>query len=116
MTSRRTPSPIDAIADAYFDELSVLSPSISLFLGHENPHGFDDYSPEGLKAANDLRARTLADIRDAEAQGQETGALDETDLVTIDAMRERLGTATDLYEAGLHQDRKSTRLNSSHVF
>ena len=102
MTSRRTPSPIDAIADAYFDELSVLSPSISLFLGHENPHGFDDYSPEGLKAANDLRARTLADIRDAEAQGQETGALDETDLVTIDAMRERLGTATDLYEAGLH--------------
>src|SRR5699024_9002773 len=33
---------------------------------------------------------------------QETGALDETDLVTIDAMRERLGTASDLYEAGLH--------------
>src|SRR5699024_2962456 len=102
MTSRRTPSPIDAIADAYFEELSVLSPSISLFLGHENPHGFDDYSPEGLKAANDLRARTLADIKDAEAHGQETGALDETDLVTIDAMSERLGTATDVYEAGLH--------------
>src|SRR5699024_9148327 len=100
-TSRRTPSAIDAIADAYFDELCVLSPSISLFLGTENPHGFDDYSPEGLKAANDLRARTLAKVTAAEARGQETGSLDETDLVTIDAMRERLGTATDLYEAGL---------------
>src|SRR5699024_7264300 len=51
-TSRRTPSVVDAIADAYFDELCVLSPSISLFLGTENPHGFDDYSPEGLKAAD----------------------------------------------------------------
>lgn len=101
MTSRRNPSAIDAIADAYFDELCILSPSISLFLGTENPHGFDDYSPEGLKAADDLRSRTLADIDAAEAQGQETGNLDETDLVTIDAMRERLGTATDLFEAGL---------------
>ena len=100
-TSRRTPSAIDAIADAYFDELCVLSPSISLFLGTENPHGFDDYSPEGLKAANDLRARTLTKVDTAEADGLVTNSLDETDLVTIDAMRERLGTATDLYEAGL---------------
>ncbi|MGC2940921.1 MULTISPECIES: DUF885 domain-containing protein [unclassified Brevibacterium] len=100
-TSRRNPSPIDAIADAYFDELCVLSPSISLFLGTENPHGFDDYSPEGLKAANELRARTLALLDDAEADGLTMESLDETDLVTIDAMRERLDTATDLFEAGL---------------
>ena len=92
---------IDAIADAYFDELCVLSPSISLFLGTENPHGFDDYSPEGLKAADDLRSRTLAKVDAAEADGSATNSLDETDLVTIDAMRERLGTASDLYEAGL---------------
>src|SRR5699024_4633838 len=100
-TSRRTPSAIDAIADAYFDELCVLSPSISLFLGTENPHGFDDYSPEGLKAANVLRSGTLAKVDAAEADGLATNSLDETDLVTIDAMRERLGTASDLYEAGL---------------
>src|SRR5699024_1661295 len=98
-TSRRNPSVIDAIADAYFDELCVLSPSISLFLGTENPHGFDDYSPEGLKAADDLRSRTLAKVDAAETDGSATNSLDETDLVTIDAMRERLGTASDLYEA-----------------
>ncbi|MCU4298306.1 DUF885 domain-containing protein [Brevibacterium permense] len=101
MSSRRNSSAIDAIADAYFDDLCVLSPSISLFLGAENPHGFDDYSPEGLKAANDLRARTRAKVDAAEAYGLTTSSLDETDLVTIDAMRERLGTATDLFEAGL---------------
>ncbi|WP_152349053.1 DUF885 domain-containing protein [Brevibacterium sp. CFH 10365] len=101
MTSRRNPSAIDGIADAYFDELCVLSPSISLFLGTANPHGFDDYSPEGLKAANDLRTRTLAKVDAAEADGLTTNSLDETDLVTIDAMRERLGTAMDLFEAGL---------------
>src|SRR5690606_38282124 len=67
----------------------------------ESPHGFDDYSPEGLKAADDLRARTLAKIDAAEADGLTANSLDETDLVTIDAMRERLGTATDLFEAGL---------------
>ncbi|WP_172172216.1 DUF885 domain-containing protein [Brevibacterium sp. CT2-23B] len=101
MSSRRNSSAIDAIADAYFDDLCVLSPSISLFLGTENPHGFDDYSPDGLKAANDLRARTLAKVDAAEADGITTNSLDETDLVTIDAMRERLGAATDLFQAGL---------------
>src|SRR5699024_1781807 len=101
MTSRRTPSAIDAIADAYFDELSILSPSISLFLGTENPHGFDDYSPEGLKAATDIRARTLTAVDTGEAAGLATNGLAETDLVTIDAMPERLCTATDLYEARL---------------
>ena len=101
MTSRRKPSAIDAIADSYFDELCVLSPSISLFLGTDNPHGFDDYSPEGLKAANDLRSRTVAKVDAAEADGLATNSLDDTDLVTIDAMRERLGTASDLFDAGL---------------
>ncbi|WP_181276292.1 DUF885 domain-containing protein [Brevibacterium oceani] len=100
-SARREPSAIDAIADAYFEELCVLSPSISLFLGNENPHGFDDYSPDGLKAADDLRTRTLAEIDAAEADGLTANSLDATDLVTIDAMRERLGTATDLFEAGL---------------
>src|SRR5699024_1921356 len=108
-TSRRTPSAIDAITDAYFDELCVLSPSISLFLGTESPHGFDDYSPEGLKAANDLRARTLAKIDAAETDGLTTNSLDETDLVTIDAMRERVGAATDPAEA----DRQHTSLNAN---
>src|SRR5699024_5415859 len=107
MTSRRNSSVIDAIADAYFDELCVLYPSISLFLGTDNPHGFDDYSPDGLNDAADLRTRTLAKIDAAEAEGLSTNSLDDTDLVTIDAMRERLGTAKDLYEAGL----KHTVLN-----
>ena len=53
MTSRRQASAIDTIADAYFDELCALYPSISLFLGTENSHGFDDYSQS-------LRAHCLA--------------------------------------------------------
>src|SRR5699024_1044271 len=61
----------------------------------------------GLNAAADLRTRTLAKIDAAEAEGLSTNSLDDTDLVTIDAMRERLGTAKDLYEAGL----KHTVLN-----
>ena len=97
MTQKRTPSAIDAVAEEYVDRSLALSPSLALYLGIDGAKGFDDFSPAGLAAANDLTIETLAKLDEAE-QGAD---LDEVDLVTIDAMRERLSVDRDYYEAGI---------------
>lgn len=103
MKTDRTPSAVDGIAEDYFDELSELYPSISLFLGLENDQGFDDYSPAGLEAAQKIRTRALTRLAEVERSAGVDGspALDDTDAVTIDAMRERFGVADDLFASGL---------------
>jgi uncharacterized protein (DUF885 family) len=99
----REPSTVDGIAEDYFEGLSDLYPSISLFLGLDNDRGFDDYSPAGFEAAKDLRARALNRLADLETTAAMDGSpsLDDTDDVTIDAMRERFSVADDLFDSGL---------------
>ncbi|GAA1849098.1 DUF885 domain-containing protein [Brevibacterium marinum] len=97
MTQKRTPSAIDAVAEEYVDRSLALSPSLALYLGLDGAKGFDDFSPAGLAAANDLTVETLAKLAEAEKSAE----LDDVDLVTIDAMRERLSVDRDYYEAGL---------------
>lgn len=103
MSTVRAPSTVDGIAEDYFAGLSDLYPSIPLFLGLDNDNGFDDYSPAGLEAAKGLRARALSRLADLETAAETNGSpvLDDTDTVTIDAMRERLGVADDLHASGL---------------
>src|SRR5699024_12386197 len=97
MTQKRIPSAIDAVAEDYVDDMLALSPSLALYLGLDGAAGFDDFSPAGLSALNDLTVDTLSRLDDA-AAGSE---LDEVDLVTVDAMRDRLGVDRDSFDAGL---------------
>ena len=97
MTQKRTPSAVDAVAEEFVDRSLALSPSLALYLGIEGAKGFDDFSPAGLAAANDLTVETLAKL----AEVEKTSELDDVDLVTIDAMRERLSVDRDYFEAGL---------------
>lgn len=103
MSTARKASAIDHVAEDYFDGLADLYPSISLFLGLDNDKGFDDYSPAGFEAAKDLRSTALTTLAGLEKSAERNGspALDDTDAVTIDAMRERFGVADDLFASGL---------------
>ncbi|WP_210605118.1 DUF885 domain-containing protein [Brevibacterium oceani] len=96
MTQKRTPSAVDAVAEDYVDRSLALSPSLALYLGLDGAKGFDDFSPAGLAASNDLTVETLAKLDEVER----TSELDEVDRVTIDAMRDRLGVDRDHFEAG----------------
>jgi uncharacterized protein (DUF885 family) len=97
MTQKRTPSAVDAVAEDYVDDMLSLSPSLALYLGLDGATGFDDFSPAGLSAVNDVTAKALTRLEEA-AAGPD---LDEVDLVTIDAMRDRLGVDRDYFEAGI---------------
>ena len=82
--------PVRAIADDYVDRLAELNPLVATALGR--PVGQDrlpDLSPAGEEADESLRVATLARLTDAERAADGAG-----DLV---------------------EDRKSTRLNSSHA-
>lgn len=98
MTEKRTPSAVDAVAEAYVDRSLALSPSLALYLGLEGAKGFDDYSPAGLAANHELTMETLGKLAEVEKSAE----LDEVDLVTVDAMRERLTVEKDYYEAGIN--------------
>lgn len=90
----RTPSAIDAVAERHVTRLTGLSPEFATFSGLPGRRGaLDDYSPEGLEAITDLNRETLAALEGLEP-------VDEVDTVTVAAMRERLGLAIELSEAG----------------
>lgn len=100
MTSRpapapvRPPSPIDAIAERYVDRLAELDPLEATLMGIA---GFDDkmtdFSPAGLAARADAAREVLAAL-----DGQTP--TDDVDVVTLAAMRERIGLELELDAAG----------------
>jgi uncharacterized protein (DUF885 family) len=93
--SPRTPTPIDAAADAYLEDLIALDPVEATLLGlrgHEDE--MTDYSPEGHEARAELARSTLRELA-------RLPAADDVDTVTLAAMRERLELALDWHEAGL---------------
>ncbi len=92
--SERQPTPIDHIADAYFDEVVENSPLYMTELGIDKRQDeYDDLSPEGLQDQRDRSARALAELA-----GEQPA--DAVDSVTVAAMRERLGLEIDLHDAG----------------
>ncbi|KNX37798.1 DUF885 domain-containing protein [Luteipulveratus halotolerans] len=98
-TSTRTPTRIDAIAERYHEAALALSPIAQTYLGiggHDSE--LDDFSPAGREAHAALRADVLREL-DAEEP------VDDVDRVTVSAMRDRLGVAQEMYDAGLdHSD------------
>ena len=93
--SPRIPTPVDALAEEYFDASVALSPITATFLGVPGfEDRLDDFSPDGYAAQAQLRAATLAKLAAAQP-------VDGIDRVTIAAMQERLGLAQEIAEAGL---------------
>lgn len=101
--SVRTPSPIDAVAERHTARLVEMSPALRVELGLPGDETvLDDYSPAGFAARDALNASTLAELDAAEAQMAADGsAPDAVDAVTLDAMRERLGSERAIHAAGL---------------
>ena len=90
----RTPSAIDAIADAHFDAVIAHSPIEATFLGVPGKDDdLDDLSPEGYATAAGIARSTLSRLEHAEP-------VDAVDVVTLAAMRERLGLQLEVHEAG----------------
>ncbi|MGE9808913.1 DUF885 domain-containing protein [Janibacter sp. G1551] len=93
----RTPTPVDAIAEAHFEASIRLSPLEATYLGVPGHDGdLDDFSPAGYEARSQQRRETLAALADATP-------VDDVDRATISALRERLELAEELRAAGLEE-------------
>lgn len=92
----RPKTSIDAVADAYTDTLLALNPSFATILGlpgHETE--YPDYSPAGAEAVATAARAALAKLAALEPA-------DDSDVVTLDAMRERLGLDLEIHASGWH--------------
>lgn len=88
------PTAVDAVAEEHVARLADLSPEFAVYNGLPGRRGeLDDYSPDGLQAHQDLNRRTLRALEGA-------APADDTDRVTLAAMRERLGLELEQAEAG----------------
>jgi len=86
---------VDRIANDYLDALVEQSPMTATYLGIPgHDEDLDDFSPAGHAAQSELRRATLRALAQATA-------VDDTDRVTLAAMKERLGLAQETHEAGL---------------
>ncbi|BBZ61071.1 DUF885 domain-containing protein [Mycolicibacterium monacense] len=90
---------VDAVAERYLDTLAALDPCTATELGiaggdRNYDEDITDYSPDAVAARAEAARSALKELR-------AVVAVDETDAVTADAMRERLGVLIDIHEAGL---------------
>ena len=93
-TTVRRPTPTDALADAYVERSVALDPLEATNLGlpgHDTE--MPDLSPAGTAARADLARATLTELA-------QLAPVDDIDRVTHAAMRERLGLAVELADAG----------------
>ncbi|SDS72492.1 Uncharacterized conserved protein, DUF885 familyt [Paraoerskovia marina] len=90
----RTPTPVDTIAERHVRRVAELDPIAATAMGlpgHDDR--LTDLSPDGLAQRAQATRTTLREL-DAVAP------VDDTDRVTLAAMRERLGLELELHEAG----------------
>ena len=94
--SPRTPTPIDAIAEAWVDTCAELSPGLATYIGRFEHNGrLDDYSLAGAAARVDAARATLAALQAADP-------VDDVDVVTKADLSGDLELSIALYEAGAH--------------
>ncbi|MEV7692144.1 DUF885 domain-containing protein [Microbacterium sp. NPDC089189] len=91
--SARTPTPIDAIADAWIDTVAELSPTTATYIGRsEYDDRFGDYSPDGAERAVEA-ARTTLSVLDAATP------VDDIDRITRDDLSRELRLDIELHDA-----------------
>ncbi|WP_288120504.1 DUF885 family protein, partial [Microbacterium sp. 69-7] len=94
--SPRTPTPIDAIAEAWVDTSAELSPGLATYIGRFEHNGrLDDLSPAGTAARIDATRATLSALQAAEP-------VDDVDVVTKADLAGDLELSLALHEAGAH--------------
>lgn len=95
-SEERTPTPIDAIADAWVDTAAELSPGLATYIGRfEYNDRLDDLSPEGAQRGYDAAKATLAALEAAEP-------VDQVDVVTQADLAGDLRLHLELHEASAH--------------
>ena len=91
----RAKTAVDAVAERYLEISAALDPCAATESGIA---GYDDqitdYSPDGVSARADAARAALRELDGTEAA-------DTVDVVTVAAMRERLGVLLDMHDGGL---------------
>ncbi|MGE2734338.1 DUF885 domain-containing protein [Mycolicibacterium vaccae] len=91
----RAATAVDAAAERYLTTLAELDPCGATEMGVAgHDEDITDYSPDGVAARADAARQAMREL-DA------LSAHDDVDVVTMAAMRERLGVAIELHDAGL---------------
>ena len=95
----RPTTAVDAVAERYLATYAALDPCAATemgIVGHDGEYETEitDYSPDGVAARAEAAARALRELEGATAR-------DDVDVVTLAAMRERLGVQLELHDAGL---------------
>jgi uncharacterized protein (DUF885 family) len=101
MTDARTPTAVDAVAEAFLEEHAALDPIDATFLGlsgHDSE--MQDFSPEWWQSMSDNRRRTLAALAEA-------APVDRTDRITVEALRSDLELRERLRAAGENESHLS---------
>ncbi|MCA5892346.1 DUF885 domain-containing protein [Isoptericola sp. NEAU-Y5] len=97
--SSRTPSAIDAVADAYVQRVAELDPLTATAIGVPgHDHAMTDLSPAGHEARASADRAVLRELDTLERDGRHE--FDGIDRVTLAAMRERLGLQLELHDSG----------------
>ncbi|QTX04645.1 DUF885 domain-containing protein [Agromyces archimandritae] len=95
-SAERTPTAIDAIAEAWVDTIVSLRPETGTYIGRTESDGaLGDYSPAGHDAIADASRAVLARLDAAEA-------VDDVDEVTKADLGSELRLQLEAHEAGLH--------------
>ncbi len=95
--TKRTPTPIDTIAEEWVDTQLELVPEYHVYLGRPGREGeYADYSPAGADRAAEASKRALAAIRTA-------APVDEIDRVTKMDLARELELDIEKHEAGFGQ-------------
>ncbi|MDH6193662.1 uncharacterized protein (DUF885 family) [Mycobacterium frederiksbergense] len=91
----RAATAVDAVAERYLDTYARLDPCAATEMGISG-HDDDltDYSPQGVTARAEAARATLRELDGVQPA-------DHIDVVTIAALRERLGVIVDVHDAGL---------------
>lgn len=91
----RAATAVDTVAERYLETSAALDPCAATesgIAGHDDQ--ITDYSPDGVRARAEAARTALREL-------DGTAPVDDVDVVTIAAMRERLGVLVDLHDAGL---------------
>jgi uncharacterized protein (DUF885 family) len=97
MTETRTPSAVDALADAHLDTSVALNPAEATYFGiagHDDK--LPDLTPDWLESVSALRRKTLSALEAVEP-------VDANDRITVAALREHLVCLEDLRATGAEE-------------